>query len=98
MDLDEILRAVFGGGFNGGSSGFGGSGFGSRGGFSGGFGGSGFGGGFGGNGFGGVPDLDIKTSITIPFITSVLGGKHHISLEDESFDIKIPDGLGQADS
>jgi curved DNA-binding protein len=85
VDLDEILRAMFGGG-----------------GFSGGFGGSrssGFGGaGFGGGGFGGsrysAPDLDIKTSITVPFNTSLLGGKHHITLDSgESFDIKIPAGI-----
>jgi curved DNA-binding protein len=80
VDLDEILRAMFGG-----AGGFSGS---SRGGFSGGFGSSGFGGGFG------APDLDTKTSITVPFITSVLGGKHHITLDNgESFDIKIPSGI-----
>ena len=88
VDLEEILRAVFGGGFGGGSS-FGGSsgfgGFSSRGGFS----SSGFGG-----GFGRMPDLDLRTSITVPFITSVLGGKHHITLDNgESFDIKIPAGI-----
>ncbi len=84
VDLDEILRSMFGGGFA--SSG----GFGSSRGFGG---SSGFGGGFGGGGYG-MPDLDIKTSITVPFITSVLGGKHHITLENgESFDIKIPAGI-----
>ena len=81
VDLDEILRAMFGGG--GFSGGFGSS-------RTGGFGSSGF------SGFGGynTPDLDLKTSITVPFITSVLGGKHHITLENgESFDIKIPAGI-----
>jgi curved DNA-binding protein len=78
IDLEEILRAMFGGGFGG-----------SRGGFSGrragGF--EDFHSGFG------KPDLDIKTSITIPFIVSVLGGKHSININGESFDIKIPAGI-----
>ena len=81
VDLDEILRAMFGGGGGGFAGGF------SQGGFS--RGGSGFGGG----GYG-MPDLDLQTSITVPFITSVLGGKHHITLDGgESFDIKIPAGI-----
>jgi curved DNA-binding protein len=86
VDLEEILRAMFGGGFSSGgfsgssrSSGFGSSGFGSS--------------GFGGSRYS-APDLDLKTSITVPFITSVLGGKHHITLDNgESFDIKIPAGI-----
>lgn len=73
VDLDEILRQMFGGG---------------GGGFSGGFGGAS--GGFGG--FGG-PNLDIQTRITVPFMVSVTGGKHHISVNGESFDIKIPAGI-----
>ncbi len=83
VDLDEILRAMFGGGAGGFSGGFSSS--------SGGFSNSGFGGGFGGFS---APDLDLKTSITVPFLTSVLGGKHHITLDNgESFDIKIPAGI-----
>jgi curved DNA-binding protein len=82
IDIEEILRAVFGGGFGGATGG----GFGSR--RSGGFGGfEGFGGGFG------TPDLDIRDRITIPFITSVNGGKYHVQIGDESFDIKIPAGI-----
>ncbi len=85
VDLEEILRAMFGGagGFSGGFS-------------SGGFRSSrssGFGGGFGGSSYR-TPNLDTKISITVPFITSVLGGKHHITLDNgESFDIKIPAGI-----
>ena len=67
VDLDEILRNIFGGG------------------------GSGFsGGGFGG---GGSMDLDQKTTITVPFVVSILGGKHHVSVNSDSFDIKIPAGI-----
>lgn len=77
VDLDEILRQMFGGG-----AGFGGASFG----------GNPFGGGFGGSGFG-APDLDITAQITIPFDVAVLGGKQHISLSNDSFDIKIPEGV-----
>jgi curved DNA-binding protein len=77
IDLDEILRQMFGGG--GGAGGFGGFG-----GFSG-----------GGGGFGGYqqPDLDIHAKITIPFMVSISGGKHHINVSGQSFDIKIPAGI-----
>jgi len=73
VDLDEILRQMFGGG-GGGFSG-------SQGGF------GGFGGGFGG------PDLDMQARITIPFMVSITGGKHNISANGQSFDIKIPAGI-----
>ncbi len=73
VDLDEILRQMFGSG--------------------GGFGGAGGFGGFGGSGFG-APDLDIQSRITVPFSTSVLGGKHQVTTgEGEKFDIKIPAGI-----
>lgn len=81
IDLDEILRQMFGqqGGF-GGTSGFS-SAFGQ--------------GGFSNSGFGGYeePDLDMNAQITIAFDTSILGGKQHISLNNDSFDIKIPEGI-----
>jgi curved DNA-binding protein len=84
VDLDEILRNIFGGGGGyGGRGGFGGGGFGGFGG------GAGFGGGFGG----GMVNLDIDANVTIPFSVAVLGGKHSISLSGESFDIKIPAGI-----
>ena len=71
VDLDEILRQMFGGG-----------------------GGGGFSGGFGGarGGFGG-PDLDMQARITVPFMVSVNGGKHNVSANGQSFDIKIPAGI-----
>ncbi len=77
-DLDEILRSMFGGGGFGGAGGFGG-----------------FGGGFGGaGGFGQQSmNLDIESNITIPFSVAVLGGKHSVSMQGESFDIKIPAGI-----
>ncbi|MFT7824658.1 MAG: DnaJ C-terminal domain-containing protein [Sulfurimonas sp.] len=76
VDLDEILRQMFGGGAAGG---FGGAG--SFGGF------GGFGGGFGG------PDLDTQARITVPFMTSIQGGKHNVSANGQNFDIKIPAGI-----
>jgi curved DNA-binding protein len=78
-DLDEILRQMFSGGAGGGFGGFGG------------FGGGGFG---GGNPFGHQePNLDIETSVTIPFSVSILGGSHSVSLQNDRFDIKIPAGV-----
>jgi curved DNA-binding protein len=68
VDLDEILRQMFGGG-----GGFGGA----RGGF----------GGFG------APDLDMQARITVPFMVSVNGGKHAVSVGGQSFEIKIPAGI-----
>ena len=73
VDLDEILRQMFGGG---GGAGFGRSGF-SQGGF----------GGFS------EPDLDTNAQVTIPFDVAVLGGKQHITLNNDSFDVKIPEGI-----
>lgn len=82
VDLDEILRQMFGGA----GGGFGGAG--------------GFGGGFGGFSSGGHQqpvNLDLETTITVPFHTAVLGGKHHVNIEGESFDIKIPAGIKQGE-
>lgn len=58
----------------------------------GGFGSSSFGGGFSNYGFE-EPDLDLNAQITIPFDIAILGGKHHIALNNDSFDVKIPEGL-----
>lgn len=79
-DLDDILRQMFSGG-----GGFGG-------------GGNPFGGGFGGgNPFGAQQhqevNLDIQTSVTIPFSVAILGGSHSVSVNGERFDIKIPAGV-----
>jgi len=69
VDLDDLLRSIFGG-----------AGAGS--------------GGFGGGGFGQPPaDLDQRINITVPFYVSVKGGKHNISMNSESFDIKVPAGI-----
>ena len=70
VDLDEILRQMFGGGAAG-------------------FGRSNFGGGFGFD----APDLDTNAQVTIPFDVAVMGGKQNISLNNDSFDIKIPEGI-----
>lgn len=74
VDLDEILRQMFGGGAGFGRSGFSQGGFGGFGGFS-------------------EPDLDTNAQITVPFDVAVLGGKQHISLNNDSFDVKIPEGI-----
>lgn len=79
-DLDEILRQMFSGG---GGAGFGGGGFGG--------GGSPFGGGFGGQQQ--QVNLDIETSVTVPFSVAILGGSHSVSVNGERFDIKIPAGV-----
>jgi len=76
VDLDEILRSIFGGGFGGFE----------RGGF-----------GFGFEDFA-KPDLDIHAKITIPFRTAVLGGTHSITINQESFDVRIPPGVRDGDT
>jgi len=60
----------------------------------GGFGGGGnpFGGGFGGQQHQ-EPNLDIQTSVTIPFSVSILGGSHSVAVNGDRFDIKIPAGV-----
>ncbi len=75
VDINDILRNMFGGRGRGGfsSSGFGG------------------GAGFGGGGY--EPDLDIEASLTVDFKTAVVGGKKSITLNGESFDIQIPQGI-----
>ena len=88
VDLDEILRQMFGGG-GGGRRSY------SSGGFEGGFGGF-SGGGFGGGGGGFAhqePNLDIETNVTIPFNVAVLGGTHSVAINGDRFDIKIPAGV-----
>ncbi len=75
IDLDELLRAMFGGG--GGFSGFGGGGF---------------------SGFGQQMNLDLQTRVTIPFMTSILGGKHSLNINSQSFDIKIPAGIKEGET
>lgn len=70
IDIEELLRSMFGGGRSAGFSGF-----------------SGFG------GFDNQVDLDLQTKITIPFVVSILGGKHSISVNGSTFDVKIPAGI-----
>lgn len=81
-NLDDILREMFSQ-----SGGFGG-------------GNSGFGGagGFGGGGFHQqAPNLDIETSVTIPFVVSILGGSHSVAVNGDRFDIKIPAGVNSGE-
>ena len=85
VDLDEILRQMFSGG--GGFGGFSGGGRQSY--SSGGFSGFSGGGGFHQQ----EPNLDIETSVTIPFNVAILGGTHSVSVNGDRFDIKIPAGV-----
>jgi len=41
----------------------------------------------------GTPDLDISASLNIDFRTAILGGKRSITVNGETFDIKIPEGV-----
>ena len=76
-NLDDILREMFS---QGGGGGFGGGNpFAGAGGF--------------GGGFQQEVNLDIETSVTIPFVVSILGGSHSVSVNGERFDIKIPAGV-----
>jgi len=77
-DLDDILRQMFSGG--GGFGGFGGAS-------------AGFGGNSGFRQQQQPVNLDIQTSVTIPFSVSILGGSHSVSVNGERFDIKIPAGV-----
>ena len=80
--MEDILREMFSNG--GGFSGGGGNPFG--------------GGGFGsGGGFHQEPNLDIETSVTIPFVVSILGGSHSVALNGDRFDIKIPAGVNSGE-
>jgi curved DNA-binding protein len=78
VDLDEILRNIFGGGFS------------RRGGFNQGFSGFDFDGGF--SGFN-QPDLDIHARMTIPFNVAVMGGTRSININSETVNLKIPAGI-----
>ncbi|MFA7069855.1 MAG: J domain-containing protein [Sulfurimonas sp.] len=57
------------------------------------------GGGFGGFSSGGFsntrsqPNLDIQSSVTVPFSVAILGGSHSVAVNGERFDIKIPAGV-----
>ncbi|MEA3497728.1 MAG: DnaJ C-terminal domain-containing protein [Campylobacterota bacterium] len=79
VDINDILSQMFGG--QAGAGGFGGQ--------------SGFGGqaGFGGGSPFGEPDLDISANLSIDFNTAIMGGVKNISINNESFDIKIPEGI-----
>ena len=77
VDINDILNQMFGGGA-------------ARSGFSSGF------GGFQNQGFNGghnAPDLDMNANLNIDFTTSILGGKKTITVENDTFDIKIPEGI-----
>lgn len=82
VDLNEILRSIFGGGGFGGFGGFQKSGFG----------GSQFSRDFNFSGAG-AADLDVNSSIKISFLDAVLGAQKTVSYGAESFKVKIPQGV-----
>jgi len=80
VDINDILSQMFG---QQGGAGFGGN--------------SGFGGSpFSGNQGFSQPDLDISANLSIDFNTAILGGLKNVSINNESFDIKIPEGIKSA--
>lgn len=87
VNLDDILKDLFGGGFGGGSS---------RGSRFNGFSSRGFYTGFGG--FGGFEeDLDSTIELSIPFEKAVVGGEHSFNLQGETIKFKIPHGIKQGE-
>ncbi|EOH4414224.1 DnaJ C-terminal domain-containing protein [Campylobacter coli] len=87
VNLDDILKDLFGGGFGGGSS---------RGSRFNGFSSRGFDTGFGG--FGGFEeDLDSTIELSIPFEKAVVGGEHSFKLQGETIKFKIPHGIKQGE-
>ncbi|ECP6257035.1 J domain-containing protein [Campylobacter coli] len=87
VNLDDILKDLFGGGFGGGSS---------RGSRFNGFSSRGFDTGFGG--FGGFEeDLDSPIELSIPFEKAVVGGEHSFNLQGETIKFKIPHGIKQGE-
>lgn len=79
MNLDDILRDLFSGGFSGARTGF--NGFNSRG-FSSGFGAF-------------EEDLDLNAELEIPFEKAVMGGEYSANLNGENIKFKIPHGIKQ---
>jgi curved DNA-binding protein len=50
-------------------------------------------GGFAGHRQQAAPNLDIQANLSVDFRTAVLGGMKNITVENETFDIKIPQGI-----
>ena len=88
VNLDDILKDLFGGGFGGGSS---------RGSRFNGFSSKGLNTGFGG--FGGFEeeDLDSTIELSIPFEKAVVGGEYSFNLQGETIKFKIPHGIKQGE-
>ncbi|EGK7561597.1 DnaJ domain-containing protein [Campylobacter coli] len=84
VNLDDILKDLFGGGFGGGSS---------RGSRFNGFSSRGFDTDFGGF----EEDLDSTIELSIPFEKAVVGGEHSFNLQGETIKFKIPHGIKQGE-
>ncbi|EAH5615576.1 J domain-containing protein [Campylobacter coli] len=88
VNLDDILKDLFGGGFGGGSS---------RGSRFNGFSSKGFNTGFGGFGRFEEEDLDSTIELSIPFEKAVVGGEYSFNLQGETIKFKIPHGIKQGE-
>lgn len=83
INLDDILKDLFGGGFGGSSRGSRFGGFSSK--------------GFGGFGNFEEENLDTTIELTIPFEKAITGGEHHFTFQGENIKFKIPYGIKEGE-
>ncbi|MGH2326780.1 DnaJ C-terminal domain-containing protein [Campylobacter taeniopygiae] len=83
INLDDILKDLFGGGFGGSSRGSRFGGFSSK--------------GFGGFGNFEEENLDTTIELTIPFEKAITGGEHHFTFQGENIKFKIPHGIKEGE-
>lgn len=83
INLDDILKDLFGGGFGGSPRGNRFSGFSSK--------------GFGGFGNFEEENLDITIELTIPFEKAITGGEHNFTFQGENIKFKIPHGIKEGE-
>ncbi|TKX33903.1 DnaJ C-terminal domain-containing protein [Campylobacter taeniopygiae] len=83
INLDDILKDLFGGGFGGSSHGSRFGGFSSK--------------GFGGFGNFEEENLDTTIELTIPFEKAITGGEYHFNFQGENIKFKIPHGIKEGE-